>query len=64
LQLQRSGALVASGGFTLIVALAAAYSLWAIYGAGWEALLWGLALLLAGIPVFWLLRLSKHGAHA
>jgi APA family basic amino acid/polyamine antiporter len=64
LQLQRSGALVASGGFTLILALAAAYSLWAIYGAGWEALLWGLALLLAGIPVFWLLRLSKRSALA
>jgi basic amino acid/polyamine antiporter, APA family len=64
LQLKRNGALTATGRFTLIMALAALYSLWAIYGAGLEALGWGLALLLAGIPVFWLVRLSKRGTRA
>jgi APA family basic amino acid/polyamine antiporter len=63
-QLRRKGALVASSGFSTIMALAALYSLWAIYGAGLEALVWGLALLLAGIPVFWLVRLSKRDTRA
>jgi APA family basic amino acid/polyamine antiporter len=35
-----------------------AYALWAIYGAGQEAVLWGLGLLIAGIPVYFLMR---HG---
>jgi hypothetical protein len=48
-----------SAGFKLILALAALYSCWTIYGAGSEALLWGIALLLAGFPVFWLLRLAR-----
>jgi basic amino acid/polyamine antiporter, APA family len=64
LQLKRKGLLVSSSGFQVIMALAALYSIWAIYGAGWEALGWGLALLLAGIPVFWLVRLSKRRMHA
>ena len=33
-------------------AVGAAYSLWAIAGAGREAMLWGAALLLAGLPVY------------
>jgi basic amino acid/polyamine antiporter, APA family len=45
--------------FALILALAALYSLWTIYGAGWEALGWGAALLIVGLPVFWLMRMSK-----
>jgi basic amino acid/polyamine antiporter, APA family len=40
----------------IVAALAALYSLWAIVGAGWSALLWGLALLILGIPVFLLVR--------
>jgi APA family basic amino acid/polyamine antiporter len=32
--------------------LGGAYSLWALSGAGREALLWGLVLLLAGVPVY------------
>jgi APA family basic amino acid/polyamine antiporter len=38
-------------------ALGAAYSLWAIAGAGREATLWGAVLLLAGLPVYlWMKR--------
>jgi APA family basic amino acid/polyamine antiporter len=43
----------------LIAALAALYSVWAIVGAGWSALLWGLALLALGVPVFWMVRRSR-----
>lgn len=55
----RKGQMQASAGFGVILALAAVYSLWTIYGAGWEALGWGLALLLAGLPVFALMRLAQ-----
>ena len=37
-------------------AVGAAYSLWAIAGAGRDAVLWGTALILAAIPVYWLMR--------
>lgn len=39
-----------------IAAIAALYSLWTIYGAGGEAVAWGLALLAAGAPVYFLTR--------
>lgn len=37
----------------LIGTLACLYSLWTIIGAGSEAVLWGLGLLIAGLPVFY-----------
>jgi APA family basic amino acid/polyamine antiporter len=40
-----------------VALLAFAYSLWAIVGAGRDALFWGLLLLLAGVPIhLWLVR--------
>jgi APA family basic amino acid/polyamine antiporter len=40
--------------------LATAYSLWAIIGAGGEAVLWGTALLVLGIPLyFWFARTAR-----
>ena len=54
-----TGELKAGAGFKVILFFAALYSCWTIYGAGQEALLWGLALLLFGLPVFWLLRLTR-----
>jgi len=40
--------------------LATAYSLWAIVGAGAQAVLWGAALLVLGLPLyFWLTRSSR-----
>ena len=35
-----------------IALLAVLYALWALYGAGHEALLWGLALLLLAVPIY------------
>jgi basic amino acid/polyamine antiporter, APA family len=51
-----TGQIKRSAGFTAIVILAALYSVWTVYGAGTEALLWGLLLLLAGVPIYALMR--------
>lgn len=41
-------------GASVIAVLALAYSLWAIVGAGRDTVMWGLLLLLAGVPIYWL----------
>jgi APA family basic amino acid/polyamine antiporter len=41
-------------GASVIAVLALAYSLWAITGAGRDIVFWGLLLLLAGVPFYWL----------
>lgn len=43
----------------VVAALAAAYSAWTIYGAGGEAVVWGLALLAAALPVYWLIGRAR-----
>ena len=57
--LLRRGA-IARGAHTAWLAVAAIlgglYALWTLYGAGRDALLWGLVLLVASIPVFYLMR--------
>ena len=58
-RLMTTGQLPGKAGFKIILLLAALYSCWTIYGAGAEALIWGVALLLAGFPVFWLLKLAR-----
>ena len=58
-RLVQAGTLKVGAGFKVILMLAALYSCWTIYGAGAEALVWGVALLLAGFPVFWILRLAR-----
>jgi APA family basic amino acid/polyamine antiporter len=40
----------------IVAVLAFLYSLWAVFGIGMETILWGLALLLLGIPVFFILK--------
>jgi APA family basic amino acid/polyamine antiporter len=54
------------GGSAVIAVLAFAYSLWALYGAGAEVVLWGTILLLAGLPVYvwmrWQQPKAAHGA--
>ena len=46
---------------TLVVSLLAfAYSMWAIAGAGHEAVYWGFLLLLAGLPLFARMRKSRN----
>lgn len=56
LRLQRQGRIEASAALPIIAVLAAVYSLWAIAGAGRDAVLWGLALLVAGVPVYFLMK--------
>jgi APA family basic amino acid/polyamine antiporter len=38
----------------LVATLAAAYSLWSLFGAGAEAFWWSLALFAIGLPVYWI----------
>lgn len=45
--------------WALVALVAAAYALFAILGSGLEVIAWGLVLLLAGAPVYWL---QKRGA--
>jgi basic amino acid/polyamine antiporter, APA family len=47
-----TGARKGSVPLAVVGILAAAYSLWAIIGAGAEAVAWGAALLLAGVPLY------------
>lgn len=45
------------GGVKRWIAISAAiYSVWALYGAGIEANIWGAVLILAGVPVWWVMR--------
>jgi basic amino acid/polyamine antiporter, APA family len=48
----------------VIAALAFAYSLWAIYGAGAEVVYYGFLLLLAGVPVFVGIKWHQRGTLA
>ena len=50
--------------FFTIAAIAAGYALWTIYGAGAEAVSWGFALLLAGLPVYFVMRRSRVTAQS
>jgi APA family basic amino acid/polyamine antiporter len=51
-RLMRSGAVPHSRMLLGAAVGATAFSVWALYGAGREALLWGMVLLLSGWPVF------------
>jgi APA family basic amino acid/polyamine antiporter len=59
LKLKRDGRLPSSGTLFAVAAVAAAYALWTIYGAGAEAVGWGVALLAAGYPVYRLARRER-----
>jgi APA family basic amino acid/polyamine antiporter len=62
LLLQGKGRMARSAGLTAAAAAGALYSVWAIYGAGTEPLLWGLALLLSGLPIYLVMR--RRGSDA
>jgi APA family basic amino acid/polyamine antiporter len=47
-----------------VFVLGALFSLWAIWGAGTEAMKWGAALLVSGIPIYWLTRRNRSGPSA
>ena len=46
-------------GILLITLVGAGYSVWTFYGAGKEATLWGLLLLMTAIPVWFGMRLNS-----
>ena len=57
---QLQGARKGSVALAIVGILATAYSLWAIVGAGAEAVIWGAVLLLLGVPLyFWFIRSSR-----
>lgn len=56
LKLNASGAIAKSGMLGVIGVFATAYALWTIYGAGAKPVLWGLALLGAGPPVYFIMK--------
>lgn len=58
LRLQGQGRMERSRVLSVIAAIAAAYSVWTFYGAGWSVTFWGIVLLIAGAPVYWLVRRS------
>jgi APA family basic amino acid/polyamine antiporter len=64
LTLMRRGQLSSAGRHTPWLAVAgvlgAAFSLWAIFGAGRSAILWGLVLLLAALPVYALMKTARR----
>jgi APA family basic amino acid/polyamine antiporter len=45
-----------------VAVVAAAYSLWAIWGAGRGPALWGLAFLLSALPIYALMRWRERSA--
>lgn len=44
--------------------LAALFSLWAIWGAGFEAMKWGAALLISGVPLYFVMRRANRSTQA
>lgn len=50
------GATLRNGSLALVGICACTYSLWAIVGAGREAVIWGFALLACGVPVYLLMQ--------
>ena len=56
LKLKRDGRLKSSPALFVVGAVAAVYALWAISGAGAEAVGWGVVLLLAGLPAYFIAK--------
>ncbi|TFI59520.1 amino acid permease [Sphingomonas parva] len=59
LWLQQRARIGRSAALTAAALAGALYSLWAIYGAGREPVIWGLGLLLSGVPVYLLMRRNR-----
>jgi basic amino acid/polyamine antiporter, APA family len=58
-KLIHDGRIKLTAGFAVLLVCAFCYSLWTIYGAGWDALKWGCLLLVAGLPVFGLMKWQR-----
>ncbi len=55
-KLVHAGQIKLTAGLAALIVGAMGYSLWTIYGAGWDALKWGCLLLGAGVPVYALMK--------
>lgn len=64
LRLQKKGIVARGPPTTAIAVVAILYSLWALYGAGWEALKWGAVLLGAGVLIYLFTRLLNRSSPA
>ena len=64
LKLQREGRLPFSGLLTAVALLGALYSVWTLFGAGGEAVLWGAVLLASGLPLHFLMRRGRSNRPA
>ncbi|MGO9989341.1 MAG: amino acid permease [Steroidobacteraceae bacterium] len=51
-----------SAALAIVGVIATVFSLWAIVGAGREAVLWGAVLLVLGVPLYLWVRLTRRGA--
>ena len=49
------------GVLSTIAVLGAIYSIWTIFGAGLEAFYWGIGLLVAGVPVYVVMKMRRRG---
>lgn len=65
LKLQRRGTIRRSAGLTLAALLGIVYSVWTLFGAGWEANAWGAVLLGIGLALYAVMgRVSPRPAEA
>lgn len=61
LKLGREGRMPLSRGLAVVAAVAALYSGWTFYGAGWSVTFWGLVLLAVGGPVYlWMRHVGRQ----
>ena len=60
LKLGREGRMPLSPSLTVVAILAAVYSVWTFYGAGWSVTFWGVALMVAGAPIYLLMRRARR----
>jgi len=61
LKLGREGRMPLSPGLAIVAGVAAIYSAWTFYGAGWSVTGWGLVLLAAGAPLYvWMRRVGRR----
>lgn len=64
LRLQQTGLLVFSPRLAIVAALGTVFSIWTLYGAGADALKWGVVLLFIGGAVYALMRFTRPSAPA
>jgi basic amino acid/polyamine antiporter, APA family len=62
LRLQQLRVVAVSRALLAVAALGALYAVWTLYGAGYDALKWGAALLVVGMLVYAAMRLSRSNA--